>query len=304
MPDGSPQAPTPVFVPAESQVFPGPFAALFLTLAAIFATAFVVTLLGDQPFMASMGIGWAFGFGGVATLAARRVPEPQVQRIGLQGFDPRLLFSVLALLPVVIVISELDNWMRAALPPMPEIAEQQAEIQELVKIDSVYSAIQTGIVALGITPVVEGFLFFGVMLQGLVAHLGRPRGVLMTAVLYSLVHFPAAGAPGDAIVPLASALITGALFCLVRLATGSILPTILLSSAFSAVYLSAAALSETVPIPGFNASGDHTPFIIVLPCALLVLHAIWTLSHHALLQPIHLAIPESEEPDAEDGFHF
>ena len=132
---------------------------------------------------------------------------------------PKLVWPLLALLPVVILISELDNWTRLIVPPSPEVAELRAQLEELARIDSVYAALQTVIVAVGINPVVEGFLFFGVMLQGLVAHLGRTRGALLTAILYSLVHFPASGAPGDAIVPLASALITGMLLCLARLAT-------------------------------------------------------------------------------------
>jgi len=301
---------------ATDGVFPGPFVAVFLTLAALFATAIMATaLFGDLPLIAAAGIGQVIGMGGVAALSARRVPPPHDERIGLRVFDPRLLIPLLCLLPIVIVVSELDNYVRVLFdalqgpldvlaPPPPEVAEQQERMAELLKIDSVYAAVQTVIVAVGISPVIEGFFFFGVLLQGVVARMGRMRGVLLIAVLYSIVHFPASGAPGDAIVPLASALIIGSLLALARLGSGSVLTAMGLAGAIAGIHLAAAEGTAYVAIPGFNAPGDHTPAVIVVPCVVSVLYGTWTLWRRAMLAPIHPAVPEAGDGDEEDGGFF
>lgn len=300
MSDRDTRSPARTLQGPSQEIFPGPFAALLLTLASIFATALVVTMLDGVSFIASVGIGQAVGLGVIGTLAARRVPEPQRERIGLRGFDPRILVSLVALLPVVIVVSELDNWIRVVLPPAPEAEAMREQLAELAKIDSVFAAVETVIVAVGINPVVEGFFFFGVMLQGVVAALGRARGVLLTAILYSLVHFPASGTPGDAIVPLASALTTGLLLCLARLASGSILPPMLLAGALAALHLTAAATSEILPIAGFNAPGDHSSPWVVVPSAVAVLYGLWALRVRMLLASF-AAAPAAKPPDgAED----
>ena len=55
-----------------------------------------------------------------------------------------------------------------------------------------------------------------------------------------------------------------------RLASGSILASVLLLTAIEASGVLAHALRETVPIPGFNAGGAHTPLSFLLPAALSV----------------------------------
>ncbi len=297
-----PQSNSPTLIPRPVPVFPGPLAAFIVTLAAVFAMALVANLMSDQPFIAAIGLGEALGLGGVATLAARRVPGPHDARLGLRGFSPRHLLPLLCLLPVLILISELDNWMRLVIPPSPEMAEMAQQLRDLARIDSVYAAVQTGIVSIGIAPVVEGFLFFGVLLQGLVTNVGRVRGVFLAALLYSLVHFPATGSAGDAIMPMSASLISGTLLCIIRLATGSILAPILFSAVTAALLLAAGPMAGSVPIPGFNAEGAHTPLAIVIPSALLVLYGIKALLPLAATAEIHFPIPE--EPESDHDFDF
>jgi membrane protease YdiL (CAAX protease family) len=307
MSDPSNQAPTPAFIQPSHETFPGPLAALALIIAAYLTALSLVTLLvsAGVQFIAALGIGTAIGVGGVATLAAKRVPEPQTERIGLCGFDWRLVVPLLALLPSIIVISELDNWHRALFPPPPEAAEMRAQLEELLQIDSVFAGMQTLVVAVGILPVIEGFFFFGVILQGLVAQLGRARGVVVTAILYSIVHLPVSGAPGDAVAPLSSALILGLIFTLARLGTGSILAPILLAALVEILRIGARAFAEQLPIRGFtDTSAAHTPAILVIPCVISVLYGIWTLHRRALLEPIQLPIPEATAEDDEHHFHF
>jgi membrane protease YdiL (CAAX protease family) len=308
MPDS--RGPTPIFFQAADGVFPGPFAAIFLTLAALFGTAFVTAILyGALPLMAAAGIGQVIGMGGVAALATRRVPGPHDVRIGLRGFAPQLLVALACLLPIVIVVSEIDNYVRILLdalqtrfdvlaPPSPEMLERREQIARLLEVDSVYAAVQKVIVAVGIGPVIEGFFFFGVLLQGIVARIGPARGILLTALLYSIVHFPASGAPGDAIVPLASALITGALLALARLGTGSVLAAMVLAGAIAALHIAAAEGADYVAIAGFNAPGEHSSPWIVVPSVVAVLYGTWTLWHRTLgADPP----PPVEDAERDDG---
>jgi membrane protease YdiL (CAAX protease family) len=301
-----PQARTPFVLQPADGIFPGPLAAFMLTLAALFATAIMVSMLGELNFIAAAGIGQVVGLGGVAALAARRVPPPHTERIGLRGFSPRLIVPLLCLLPVVIVVSEFDNWVRLVVPLSPEFEQLRAEILEMTKMDSTYATVQTVIVAVGLSPVIEGFFFYGVVLQGLVARMGRARGALVTAVLYSIVHFPASGTPGDALVPLASALVLGALIALARLGSGSVLAAMLLGGAFAAVHLAAAEFAEEVPIPGFNAGGDHTPALIVVPSMIAVLYGGWELWRRAATAVANPPIPARDPAESEDdgGFFF
>ena len=306
MTDPEQRGPTPIFMQPIDGVFPGPGAAVLLTLAVWFTTGLMVNALtSEMPFIAALGIGQVIGLGGVGALAARRVPQPHSSRIGLQGFPARFILPLLCLLPVVIVISEMDNYIRLIAPPSPEFTEMREAVIELTKIDSAYAAAQTTIVAVGISPVVEGFFFFGILLQGLVARLGRARGVLLTAVLYAMVHFPASGAPGDAIVPLMSGLTIGALLGLARLGTGSVLASMALAAAFAAIHLLAAEGAEYVAIAGFNGPGEHTPAVIVLPSLVAVLWGIWSLWRPAMAADVNPPIPEPEDdPDHEGGFFF
>ena len=120
----------------QQEHFPSPLVALGLTLAGVlataFATLFVVGLLGGAVSVASIGIGQALGLGAVATFAFQRVAAAQRERLGLRGFALSLAPILLMLLPLVVVLSELDNTIRALLPPVelpPEIEEIQAMLE-------------------------------------------------------------------------------------------------------------------------------------------------------------------------------
>jgi membrane protease YdiL (CAAX protease family) len=304
-----PEGPRPIFLPAPDGIFPGPFAAVLLTLGGYMTTSIMFAALYEpMHVIAAFGIAQVIGLGGVAALAARRVPPPHVERIGLRGFRPALIVPLVCLLPVVVVVSEFDNIVRLMLPPPPpEMAEAVERLAELTKIDSMYAAIQTTIVAVGISPVVEGFFFFGVLLQGLIARMGRVRGALLTAVLYSITHFPASGASSEAIVASASGLVVGSLLALARMASGSVLAAMGLAAAFAAIHIAASEGSDYLAIAGFNAPGDHTSALIVVPCAAAVLYGTWILWSRAAVADINPPIPESalqEEEEEDGGFFF
>jgi len=317
MSDSDPRPPVSLSLDDQGQPFPGPFAAIFITMAAFTTALFVTLLLSDQPMIMAAGVGEAIGLGGVATLAARRVPEPQAERLGMRGFRIQLLLPVLLLLPVVILISEADNWVRPLFPAPAEAVETvEASAEEAPEpVDEAaeplsdtsmrYETIQTAIVAIGIQPVVNAFLFFGVLLQGLVAHLGRTRGIAVTCFLYLVVHAPIADSPSGAIVLLLNVIVTSTLFSIARLATGSILPSMLLAAGLGAIHLSAIRGGEwMVQIPGFNADGDHTPLMVLLPCVAAVTYGLWVLVRAMLDAPPPPPVVPLPDEDDDEGFHF
>ncbi len=90
--------------------FPSVGIAFLLTFGAIVAGGLVGVLFIELGPLAAEGIGTAVGIGGVATLAARRVAEPQAARIGLVALDWRAWPLILCFVPAVLIASELDNF--------------------------------------------------------------------------------------------------------------------------------------------------------------------------------------------------
>jgi len=281
--------------------FPGPLAASLLALSGLFISSFIASVLassgiaGHSPLMVSMGIGYALGLGGIATLAARSVPPPHDIRLGLRNFDRRLIAPLLALLPCVFLLSELNFYLEWILPPSPEFIELREEMEAMLKAESTFAALETVVVAVGIIPIIEGFFFFGVLQQGLMARMGPARGALLTTILYSVVHFPASGAPGDSVVPLPTWLVVGALLCLVRLASGSILPVIGLSAAFSMIHLAARDEGPLVSVPGFNAPGSEIPALVFWPSLIAVGWGLSVLWKYAQRASVEIPVPKTQE---------
>ncbi len=75
--------------------YPDPRSAFFLTVAAVVASGFIGMFFLGLGAVAAIGIGQALAVGTIATIAAKRIPEPHAERIGLRGFDFRSLPLVL-----------------------------------------------------------------------------------------------------------------------------------------------------------------------------------------------------------------
>jgi membrane protease YdiL (CAAX protease family) len=234
---------------------PRPLGAVVLTAFAWSVLA-LVTILATPAAGSTLGLalGMLLGFGGAGTLAARAMPPPADVRIGLRGFAPRLVLPLALLLPVVLLLSELDNQLVAHLfggvkPPLPE-----REVGPLDTLESVLFGVL-------LRPVLEEFFFRGVVQQGVVAALGAGGGVLLTALLFALVRAsPLVGLPPYFVLTVGlQALALGMLLGFVRLASGSILPGVLLLCGVEALGVLGLALRDELPIPGFNTGGPHTP---------------------------------------------
>jgi membrane protease YdiL (CAAX protease family) len=113
---------SPEQTPESTGPYPDPRAAFWLTLGGVVGTGFIGVFFFGLGMLPAIGIGHAIAVGALASIAARRVAEPQAERIGLRSFDPRALPMILCLVPAILVISELDNWA-ADLSPTASVEE-------------------------------------------------------------------------------------------------------------------------------------------------------------------------------------
>ncbi len=249
---------------------PSPLGAISLTGLA-WGVMVLVTVLATPGAGGTLGIalGTVLGLGGAGTLAARAIPAPADRRIGLTGFAPAVLLPVLLLVPYVLLVSELDNWIAELFPPA-EAAEGEAE----VPLEGL-AAVELVLFLVLLRPVLEEFFFRGVVQQGVVATLGARRGLVLTAFLFALMR--ASFGLGDtqrALTLAAQGFCEGLLLGGLRLASGSILPGVVLGMLTAGLGLLALATKEAFAIPGFNDASPHTPLAWLLPAALSVAAAL------------------------------
>lgn len=188
------------------QPYPDIRSAFTLTLLAMLAAAFTGVAFIDFGLLAALGIGQAIGVGAVATMGAKRVAEPQAERLGLRALDLKSIPTILCLAPAVFLVSELDNFaadwsagqieleseeiredsyaldiaadgdvgvgigseveVQNSIDDEPPSAELEAELQApLINPDDPWSLLSAFVVLVGISPVVEEFLFRGVIQQ-------------------------------------------------------------------------------------------------------------------------------------------
>jgi membrane protease YdiL (CAAX protease family) len=281
----------------EGPPFPSPSLAFTLAATALFVSMLFVPILADGEVVGA-ALGVVLGLGGIGVLAARAVPEPAAQRLGLVPLPPSALAPILLLLPAAFLVSEVDNWIRIAF------AAKQAETLGVPTIPP----LETILLAVLLSPVLEEFFFRGVLLQGCVSALGRARAVLYVAALQivlvpSIVVLDALSGNPPSTASLVSqgagTLLLGIAYGLVRLATGSLLPSILLSGAVTALGVAAGAFPDRVAIAGFNAPGATTSLAVMIPAAASVATGVWLLlrqlEHAPALPPIPPPVPEDDE---------
>ncbi len=283
--------------------------AFMLTVLAIVAAGFTGIAFIDFGLLAAVGIGQAIGVGAVATMGAKRVAEPQAERLGLRALDMKMVPIILCLAPAVLLASEIDNfaadWSSAPeqIEDVFEAFEETGQEEEgdeasdegsaegeskvtsrLFDPDDPWSLLSAIIVMVGISPIVEEFLFRGVIQQGLVARMGLLRGVTMVALLWTLLRpAPIAGFSRFVAAAIASFALGWALG-IVRIATSSVLSSMLLASCWAAIGLGAVALEGKLDLPGMNVEGTHLPWSITLASLGLVAWAGWTLYREAELR--------------------
>jgi membrane protease YdiL (CAAX protease family) len=276
--------------------FPTPLNAVLLTMmGAFFSTAIAVMLSSVVTPTAAIGIGGVLGLGGAGMLGAANIPPPHAERVGLRLPSRRQLFGVLLLLPIAFLASEADNFI-GALFPAPDAQQVVAQTVESLPVDTRLATIETLIVAVGLVPVVEEWFFRGVIQQGLVAGLGPPMGIFVTALFFALGHGAGLSVQAwGAIV--AQTLLMGLAFGYARHRTGSLLSPILLHIGVNGMGVAAMAAPDVIVVPGYNVPAEGTPFGVLLPSLLSVATGIWWLSKEVVPE-----IPVVPVADEEDSF--
>lgn len=259
-----PEAPPPPPPEGEEGApVPSPLAALALTVSAWLVARLAFELVAMEGGLAlGLAVGLTLGLGALGTVAARAVPAPAERRLGLTSPEPRSVVWLLLLLPLPLLLSELDNGMAAALG-RPEPAAETAQPNGL-------DALEWGLLLVGLRPVLEEFFFRGVLLQGLVSALGRGRGAVLDAALFALLRGSFFGSAFAAASMGGQAFVLGLLLAGLRLASGSLVPGIALQALVAAVGLTVASWEAAPRIPGFNAPGAHTPPEVLAPALLAV----------------------------------
>jgi len=248
---------------------PTPTGAMMLTLLAwavgMFAWATLIQWLGHWT---AFGIALALGYGVVGSLAARGLPQPMEPRIGLCGFPRRQALCVVLAIPAVLLASEVDNFVRPLVPPLTEPGAGNEPVEDVLAL----LAVEFAITSVLLRPVLEEFFFRGVVQQGLVVWLGRSGGVALTSVLFvfAVAGFAFPLGPQQAASLAAQAALLGPLLGVLRLATGSLLAPIAAQMGMAAFGMFAMSDPDSLPIPGFNTPGDHTPLGILMPAAFCV----------------------------------
>jgi len=251
-------------------LFPTLGVAFWITLLALVSHVVVLAIFtalsGEGPLPLAEALGLVVGFGGIGTLAARQVPPPQAERLGLRGMPLRFVLPLLLLVPVALLASEVDNLVAFLSQAQgPEIAE----LAEKLKSAGALELIEVVIVAIGIRPVVSEWFFRGVVQQGMVSQFGVGRGISITALLYALAL--GQGVVGTSFVPwlaaTSSEFVNALAYGLTRHYAGSLLAPILLHVALKTAGILALGFAGRFPIPGFNSAGAHTPAAFLLPAA-------------------------------------
>lgn len=252
----------------EGSPVPSLSACIALTASACLLTWLALLVVAPETgAVPALALGVALGLGGLGTVAARAVPAPAERRLGLVAPDPRDLRGLLLLLPLPLVLSELDNVVALFLE---KPAAAQASAAGAPARDAL-ATLEWSLLLVGLRPVVEEFFFRGVLLQGLVSAFGSARGVLLDALLFGALRAALWIASPYAAASLgAQAFVEGLVLALLRLATGSLVPGIALQALLAALGMAAVSWSGAPQVAGFNAEGAHTPPEILVPALLAV----------------------------------
>ena len=286
--------------PEDPNAFPSPGTSTALTLAAFVLMLLVVAPLASAGHVvAGLAAGMVLGFGGVGSLAARRVPAPAELRIGLRGVPTRQVLIVLALVPLAVWLSELENvaaiWLERPEPAPQSEPGIASPGEGLLSIRGLRT-MEIALFVVLLRPVVEEFFFRGVVQQGAVATLGARGGLLASTLLFTLVRALTGSADEYTLFVLVfQSLLEGAVLGGLRLATGSLLPGILLQGLTNGVGLLAIHFAEDFPIQGFNTRDGHTDPTLLAASGLLIGWAVLTMRRLYAEAPPLPPAPEPEE---------
>ena len=177
----------------QTRKFPGFGYALLLMLAALVLMVGLIIPVAVVDFLFKMKLVEHPGVmscislvssGTVIFVGALITKAPFREVFPMKPVRPALALPViLSVLGAVIVLSEADNWMRYALP-MPRWLEKIFVDLITAKHGFWISLLELAIVA----PLTEELLFRGLILRGFLSRYSAPTAVVVSAVLFGLMH--------------------------------------------------------------------------------------------------------------------
>jgi membrane protease YdiL (CAAX protease family) len=250
--------------------YPRPLDALLLVSLAWLTVQLVgASLLRPLGAQLAVGIGLTLGVVAVSAFAWRALPPPRGERLGLRGVARRYLVCIVLLIPIAFVGSELEQLVRAVFPP-PDLDVVARVRRAAVATDTPRRIAQTLAITIALAPALEEWLFRGLIQPGLVDAVGVRRGILVTSLLFGLWHGSFGLSPAAWCSAFAGAFVYGLLLGIARHTSGSLLAALLLHIGINGMAVLGAALHRTLPIPVWNAPGEHVPAAVLAPALLAV----------------------------------
>jgi uncharacterized protein len=164
-------------------------------------------------------------------------------------------------------LTEVQNILQEA---WPQPVEDQLRMRRLLTPDGLWNGLAILLAVVVVAPVGEELVFRGAMLTGLERRYGPRSALILTSVLFGLLH-----ATPTAPAPALTATVAGFLLGAVALHTGSILPAIALHAGVNAVPV---LLPEhLIRIPGFNTVSPevyHLPLPLLLAASVMATFAL------------------------------
>ena len=233
--------------------------ALLATVAVAFLQLLILAVLvgpSGEGSAGRLGIATIVSYGVLFAIAVPRIPPPPSDYLGFVRPVERGFTAALFLLPSVLLVSEVDNLLRAVWPN-PEGQAAQAPLAGL-------ALFETAIVLIAVLPVIEEIFFRGLLQPRLVESFGRVGGITATAALAGLAWLGVSAGPWVAVGIVCNGLVLG----LLRESSRSILPGLLANVSLGVCRV--AAVQSAFGIPGFDdMTADHTPLAWLVPAALL-----------------------------------
>lgn len=181
-------------------------------------------------------------------------------RASLAVFPVRSVLIVLALtsgFALAFVLREMATLTAVLVPATAPPPERAMALVRNLRIESIFDAVVVPLCFVAIPALVEELFFRGVILPGLAHRLAPRRALVVSAVLFGLIHLT----PIGIVVGTVAGLILG----WVRLRSGSVLPSIALHGATNAAAVMLPV--SLIRIEGFNTLGE-TPTHLGLPLLL------------------------------------
>jgi len=221
--------------------------------------AILLGQIGMQLLISAVGMAAIVTYGGMFALCAARFRLPPTRQLALGPAPASAWLAVLFLATSIVVTSEVDNVLKALVPP-PPLPSELPEARP-------FAGAALAVLYIGVFPLAYDFFFRGVMQPIATTRIGVIPGVTLTAALSGFASaFLAAMTPTGlwAVVP---ALLNALVLCILRQSAGSLWPVLALHSLWGLAQVGAEY--NVFGLAGFDAGGDHTPAIWVGGAALL-----------------------------------